>query len=359
MNQEITESRGIEEPEGEVLVYQTEDGRVKLDVRLVDETVWLTQQLMAELFQTSKQNISYHVQSIYEEGELAPEATVKKYLTVRREGNREVRRELEYYNLDIIISVGYRVKSLIATRFRIWATQRLKEYLIKGFIMDDERLKNPPTKGSLIPDYFDEMLARIRDIRSSERRMYLRVKEIFAMAADYEPSWSETTRFFGFIQNKLHFAVTGMTAAEIIHSRSDHQIPNMGLTTWKGSEVRKSDVTIAKNYLKEDEITGLNRIVTMWLDFAEDQAMRRKQVFMRDWEQKLDEFLRFNDRNVLTGSGMISRQTAEDHASSEYEKFAIRRREYKESVAETDYLKQLEEAAQHVPDSDNNVKKKA
>ena len=358
MNDDVAESKGLAEPEGEVLVYQTEDGRVKLDVRLVDETVWLTQQLMAELFQTSKQNISHHVQSIFGEGELAPEATVKKYLTVRREGNREVRRELEYYNLEMIISVGYRVKSLVATRFRIWATQRLKEYLIKGFVMDDERLKNPPIKGSLIPDYFDEMLARIRDIRSSERRMYLRVKEIFAMAADYEPSWSETTRFFGIIQNKLHFAVTGMTAAEIIHSRSDHQAPNMGLTTWKGAEVRKSDVGIAKNYLKEDEITGLNRIVTMWLDFAEDQAIRRKQVFMRDWEQKLDEFLRFNDRNVLTGSGMISRQTAEEHASSEYEKFAVRRREYKESLAEADYLKQLEEAARHLPDPDNNVKKK-
>lgn len=358
MNKEIGESRGAEDLGGEVLVYQTDDGKVKLDVRLVDETVWLTQQLMAELFQTSKQNISYHVQGIYDEGELKPEATVKKYLTVRREGNREVRRELEYYNLDMIISVGYRVKSLIATRFRIWATQRLKEYMIKGFVMDDERLKNPPIKGSFIPDYFDEMLARIRDIRSSERRMYLRVKEIFAMAADYEPSWGETTRFFSVIQNKLHFAATGMTAAELIHSRSSHEAPNMGLTTWKGAEVRKSDVTIAKNYLKEDEITGLNRIVTMWLDFAEDQAMRRKQVFMRDWEQRLDEFLRFNDRNVLTGAGTISKQQAEDHATSEYEKFEVRRREYKESLAEADYLRLLEDAARYLPDPDNNVKKK-
>ncbi|MBU1056182.1 MAG: virulence RhuM family protein [Proteobacteria bacterium] len=334
---------------GEVLVYQTDDGRIKLDVRLENETVWLTQQMMTELFQTSKQNISLHIQSIYEEGELLPEATVKKYLTVRFEGNREVRRELDYYNLDMIISVGYRVKSLIATRFRIWATQRLKEYIIKGFVMDDERLKNPPVKGSAVPDYFDEMLARIRDIRASERRMYLRVKEIFAMASDYEPSWSETTKFFSIIQNKLHFAATGMTAAELIQSRADHLLPNMGLTIWNGSAVRKTDVGIAKNYLKENEVDELNRIVVMWLDFAEDQAKRRKQVFMKDWEQKLDEFLRFNERRVLPNAGKISKQSAEDHAGAEYEKFEVRRREYKESLGESEYIKQLEEAAKQLP----------
>ncbi len=205
---------------GEILVYQTEAGQPRVEVRLADESVWLTQQQLADLFQTSKQNVSHHIKSIYEERELEPEATVKKYLTVRREGSREVRRELDHYNLDMIISVGYRVKSLIATRFRIWATQRLKEYIVKGFVMDDERLKNPPVKGSAVPDYFDELLARIRDIRASERRMYLRVKELFAMAADYEPSWSETTRFFSIIQNKLHFAATGMTAAELIRSRA-------------------------------------------------------------------------------------------------------------------------------------------
>lgn len=264
-----------------------------------DETVWLTQQLIAELFQTTVPNISMHIRNIFEEGELTPDATIKKFLTVRREGSRDVRRELEFYNLDMIISVGYRVKSLIATRFRIWATQRLKEYIIKGFTIDDERLKNPPVKGSAVPDYFDEMLESIRDIRASERRMYLRVREIFAMAADYEPTWSETTKFFSVIQNKLHFGATGMTAAELIQSRADHLLPNMGLTTWKGSEVIKTDVTVAKNFLKEDEIEELNRIVTMWLDFAEDQAKRRKQVFMKDWEQKLDDFLRFNERRVL------------------------------------------------------------
>ena len=338
---------------GEVLVYRTEDGTIRLDVRLEDETVWLTQQMMAELFQSSKQNISHHIQAIYEEGELEPEATVKKYLTVRREGNRDVRRELEYYNLDMIISVGYRVKSLVATRFRIWATQRLTEYIVKGFTMDDERLKNPPVKDAAVPDYFDEMLARIRDIRASERRMYLRVREIFAMAADYEPTWSETTRFFSIIQNKLHFAATGMTAAELIKSRADHLLPNMGLTSWHGGEVRKTDITTAKNYLRAEEIDELNRIVVMWLDFAEDQARRRKRIFMQDWQQKLDDFLRFNDRRVLPGAGTVSRKGAEDHARAEYEQFETRRREYREALGTADYVKQLEEAARRLPAKNN------
>ena len=338
---------------GEVLVYRTEDGTIRLDVRLDDETVWLTQQMMAELFQSSKQNISHHIQAIYEEGELEPEATVKKYLTVRREGNRDVRRELEYYNLDMIISVGYRVKSLVATRFRIWATQRLTEYIVKGFTMDDERLKNPPVKDAAVPDYFDEMLARIRDIRASERRMYLRVREIFAMAADYEPTWSETTRFFSIIQNKLHFAATGMTAAELIKSRADHLLPNMGLTSWHGGEVRKTDITTAKNYLRAEEIDELNRIVVMWLDFAEDQARRRKRIFMQDWQQKLDDFLRFNERRVLPGAGTVSRKGAEDHARAEYEQFETRRREDREALGAADYVKQLEEAARRLPAKNN------
>ena len=338
---------------GEVLVYRTEDGTIRLDVRLEDETVWLTQQMMAELFQSSKQNISHHIQAIYEEGELEPEATVKKYLTVRREGNRDVRRELEYYNLDMIISVGYRVKSLVATRFRIWATQRLTEYIVKGFTMDDERLKNPPVKDAAVPDYFDEMLARIRDIRASERRMYLRVREIFAMAADYEPTWSETTRFFSIIQNKLHFAATGMTAAELIKSRANHLLPNMGLTSWHGGEVRKTDITTAKNYLRAEEIDELNRIVVMWLDFAEDQARRRKRIFMQDWQQKLDDFLRFNERRVLPGAGTVSRKGAEDHARAEYEQFETRRREYREALGAADYVKQLEETARRLPAKNN------
>jgi hypothetical protein len=347
-----------EEPgKGEVLVYQTDDGRVKLDVRLEQETVWLTQQMIAELFQTTISNISMHIKNIYEEGELSPEATVQDFLTVRREGSRDVQRKLTFYNLDMIISVGYRVKSLIATRFRIWATQRLKEYIVKGFVMDDERLKNPPVAGSAVPDYFDEMLARIRDIRASERRMYLRVKEIFAMAADYEPTLSQTTKFFSIIQNKLHFAATGMTAAKLIQFRADHALPNMGLTSWKGSEVRKTDVAIAKNYLKEDEIDELNRIVVMWLDFAEDQAKRRKQIFMRDWEQRLDEFLRFNDRRVLPDAGKVSKQTAEDFAKTEYDRFAKRRREHKEALGKAETIKQLEEAAKLLPSRKKGGKK--
>ena len=329
---------------GEFLVYE-EGGRIKINVRLEDETVWLTQQMMAELFQSSKQNISHHIQSIYDEAELLPEGTVKKYLTVQQEGERQVRRNLEYYNLDMIISVGYRVKSQVATRFRIWATQRLKEYIVKGFTMDDERLKNPPVAGSAVPDYFDEMLERIRDIRASERRMYLRVKEIFTMAGDYDPSWPETTRFFSVIQNKLHVAATGMTAPELIRSRADHDKPNMGLKSFKAGEVRKSDVTTAKNYLNEEEIRQLNRIVVMWLDYAEDQALRRKQVFMKDWEQKLDDFLRFNDRKVLNNAGSVSKKRADAHAHEEYDQFAQRRREHKEAVGEEESIKLLEEAA--------------
>ncbi len=347
-----------DQSKGEIVVYQSDDGRIKLEVRLQDETVWLTQQLIAELFQTTVPNVSMHIRNIFEEGELTPEATIKKFLTVRREGNRDVRRELEFYNLDMIISVGYRVKSLIATRFRIWATHQLKEYIIKGFVMDDERLKNPPVKGSAVPDYFDEMLERIRDIRASERRMYLRVREIFAMAADYEPTWSETTKFFSVIQNKLHFAATGMTAAELIRSRADYLLPNMGLTSWKGDEVRKTDVTVAKNYLKENEIDELNRIVTMWLDFAEDQAKRRKQVFMKDWEQKLDDFLRFNERRVLPGAGKMGKQMEDGHARAEYDKFEIRRREYKEAMGETETIRQLEQAAKMLEDGKPKDRKK-
>ena len=333
---------------GELLIYQTEDGRVKLQVRLEQETVWLTQQMLAELFQTTVANISMHIKNIYDERELAPEATVKDFLTVRQEGNRDVQRNLTHYNLDMVISVGYRVKSMAATRFRIWATQRLTEYIVKGFTMDDERLKNPPVAGSAVPDYFDEMLSRIRDIRASERRMYLRVKEIFAMAADYEPSWSETTKFFSVIQNKLHYAATGMTAAELIQSRANHSVPNMGLTTWKGDEVRKTDVTVAKNYLTETEIDELNRIVVMWLDFAEDQARRRKQVFMKDWEQRLDEFLKFNDRRVLGNAGKVSKQAADEIAKEEYDHFAQRRREYKEQQSEEAALKELEAAGRYL-----------
>ncbi|MBL7213565.1 MAG: virulence RhuM family protein [Desulfobacteraceae bacterium] len=346
----------MDSAKGELLVYQTDDGQVKIDVRLEDETIWLTQQLMAELFQTTKQNIGQHLKNVFSEGELLENSVVKKFFTTAADGKKY---KTNFYNLDAIISVGYRVKSHVATRFRIWATHRLKEYLIKGFVMDDERLKNPPVKGSAIPDYFDELLARIRDIRASERRMYLRVREIFAMAADYEPSWSETTKFFSIIQNRLHFAATGMTAAELIRSRADYLRPNMGLTSWKGDEVRKTDVIIAKNYLEEAEIDELNRIVVMWLDFAEDQAKRRKQVFMKDWERKLEEFLRFNERRVLPDAGKVSKTSADGYAKVEYEKFEVRRREYKETLAEKEYIAQLEEAAKSLPVKKKEGKKNA
>ena len=332
--------------QGEFLVYKTEDGRMKLEVRLENETVWLTQQMIAELFQTTKQNIGQHLKNIFDEGELSQDSVVKKFFTTAADGKKY---GTNFYNLDAIISVGYRVKSMIATRFRIWATQQLKEYIIKGFVMDDERLKNPPVAGSAVPDYFDEMIERIRDTRASERRMYLRVKEIFAMAGDYDPSWSETTKFFSVIQNKLHYAATGMTAPELILRRSDHKLPNMGLSNWKTGEVRKTDVTIAKNYLKENEIEQLNRIVVMWLDFAEDQALRRKQIFMKDWERKLDEFLKFNERKVLPNAGNVSKKDADDHARREYDRFEQRRREYKEALGEEESFKQLEEAAKRLP----------
>ena len=330
------------EKHGEMVVYKSEDGLIKLEVRLENETIWLTQQLMAELFQTTIQNINLHIINIFKDGELVSDSVIKESLITAADGKKYATR---LYNLDMIISVGYRIKSQIATRFRIWATQTLKEYIIKGFVMDDERLKNPPVKGSPVPDYFDEMLSRIRDIRSSERRMYLRVKEIFAMAADYEPAEPETSRFFSVIQNKLHFAATGMTAAEIIKSRAVSTAPNMGLTNWKEGEVRKTDINTAKNYLTEKEIDGLNRIVAMWLDFAEDQAELRRQVFMKDWEKKLDEFLAFNSRKVLTGAGKVSSKDAEEHADKEYDVFEKRRREQKELQGAQDSIKMLEQAA--------------
>jgi len=334
---------------GEILIYKTDDGQAKVEVRLVNETLWMTQSDMAQLFQCSADNISLHLKNIYEEGELSRGATAEEFSVVRREGSRAVRRKMLFYNLDAVISVGYRVKSLIATRFRIWATECLKEYIIKGFVMDDERLKNPPVAGSEVPDYFDEMLERIRDIRASERRMYLRVREIFKLAADYEPSLSETTKFFSIIQNKLHYAVTGLTAAELIQQLANHQLPNMGLNTWKGCIVRKTDVTTAKNYLKEKEINGLNLVVSMWLDYAESQAKRRQQVFMKDWQQKLDGFLKFNEHEILPNAGNISKKQADDHARHEYENFEVKRREDIENQAEAEYMKNLEQAAKQLP----------
>ena len=321
MSKELLPLDGRNSSKGQFLVYESEDGQVKIDVRLEDETVWLTQQLMAELFQSSQQNISHHIQCIYEEGELAQKATVKKYLSVRREGNREVQRQLDYYNLDMIISVGYRVKSHVATRFRIWATQRLREFIIKGFVLDDERLKNPDQPF----DYFEELLRRIQDIRTSERRFYQKITDIYATSIDYDPTLEISLEFFKTVQNKMHWAISGRTAAEIIHERADSDKPNMGLTNWRGAKVRKQDVVIAKNYLTEKELLALNNLVEQYLIFAEGQAMRRIPMHMGDWIKKLDAFLTLNERDILAHAGAISHEMAKELAEGEYEKFNRKR----------------------------------
>lgn len=320
-----------EAPQGEFILFRSEDGQTHVECRFESDTLWLSQAEIANLYQITPQAITQHIKAIYEESELVQNSTCKSFLQVRQEGNRRVNRNTLHYNLSMILAIGYRVRSVRGTQFRQWATQTLEQYLIKGFVMDDERLKNPPVGQSVVPDYFDEMLERIRDIRASERRVYLRVKEIFTLAADYEPSNKETTRFFQTIQNKLHFACTGMTAAELIASRADANQPDMGLTNYKSGEVRKTDVTIAKNYLRENELKALNRIVNMWLDFAEDQALRRKQVFLQDWDTKLDQFLSFNDRNVLQGAGGISKKAADEKAKDVFDIFDRKRRRLKES----------------------------
>ncbi len=306
---------------GQFLVYEAEDGRIKIDVRLDEETLWLPQAQMATLFQTSQQNISLHIQHIYEEGELLPEATHKKYLLVRTEGGREVKRLVDHYNLDMIISVGYRVKSHVATRFRIWATQRLKEYIVKGFTLDDERLKNPQQPF----DYFEELTRRIQDIRTSERRFYQKITDIYATSIDYDPTLEISLAFFKTVQNKMHWAITGQTTAEIVHTRADAEKPNMGLTSWRGAKVRKQDVGIAKNYLSEDELRALNNLAEQYLIFAEGQAMRRIPMYMSDWIKKLDAFLNINDRDILTHAGKISHDMALQRAEREYEQFRLGR----------------------------------
>lgn len=339
---------------GEFLLYETDDGRTRVECRFTGGTLWLTQALMADLFQVKVPTINEHLKTLYAEGEIAPDATVRKFLMVRQEGARQVRRTLDHYNLEAILAVGYRVRSSRGTQFRRWATERLSEYLRKGFTLDDERLKNPPVGDSALPDRFDELLERIRDIRASERRMYLRVREIFAMAADYSPSLAETTRFFRVIQNKLHFAVTGKTAAELIFERADSRQPHMGLTNWKSGRVQKADVSVAKNYLHQAEIESLNRIVTMWLDYAEDQARRRQEVFLKDWAEKLDAFLAFNEREVLAGAGKVSNKQATEHAQAQYEAFAAQRRTLLEAEGAEWQVQALEDAAKALPRPDKS-----
>jgi hypothetical protein len=334
-------------PQSSIVLYQTEDGRTRIQCRFEEETIWLTQAQIAELFQVTVPTVNEHLKGIFAEGELVPGPTIRKFRIVRSEGTRAVARELDHYRLEAILAVGYRVRSNRGTQFRQWATARLTEFLTKGFTLDDERLKNPPGPG--VPDYFDELLERIRDIRASERRMYLRVREILALATDYTPNDAETQQVFRIVQNKLHFAATGKTAPELIAERANAMEPNMGLTSWKGGAVHKSDVTVAKNYLHAGEIAELNRIVVMFLDFAEDQARRRRQIFLRDWQTRLDDFLRFNEREVLPDGGTISREEADEKATREYEHFAARRRAHRELEGELDALRELEAAANALP----------
>ena len=303
-------------PEGQFLLYQTEDGQTRIECRFAGESIWLTQRLMAELFQTSKQNISLHLQNIYEEGELQPEATVKEYLMVQMEGTREVTRRVDYYSLDAVLAVGYRVRSSRGTQFRIWATERLREYLVKGFAMDDARLK---LAGG--GNYFEELLARIRDIRSSERVFWRKVLDIYATSIDYDPSAEASALFFKTVQNKMHWAAHGHTAAEIVYKRTDASEPNMGLTAWSGEKPRKTDVSIAKNYLEKPEIDTLNRIVTAYLEFSELQALNRNPMTMADWIAKLDSFLELSSREILGHAGKISHEQAREKAEAEYESY--------------------------------------
>ena len=322
---------------GEILLYQTADGVSKIEVTLVNETVWLTLDQMAELFQRNKSTISRHVKNIFECGELDESSTVAFFATVQNEGRREVERQIAFYNLDMIISVGYRVNSYRGVQFRMWATKVLKEYLIKGFAMNDELLKR--AGGG---NYFDELLARIRDIRSSEKVFYRKVLEIYALSIDYDPRAEYTQLFFKTVQNKMHYAVHGHTAAEIIYDRADAQKDFMGLTTWTGVMPKKSDAEFAKNYLSEDEIDTLNRIVSLYLDFAELQAKEHKPMYMKDWIAKLDDFLKLSGKDLLTHAGTISAEIAKEKADSEYAKFK-ERTQYQLTAVEIHFIEQFEE----------------
>ncbi|PRB05013.1 virulence RhuM family protein [Microbacterium sp. MYb64] len=309
------------DPSGEIVLYTTDDGLASVQLRAVDGTAWLSQRSIAELFQVTPQAITQHIQTIYSEGELTEAATCNDYLQVRIEGTREVTRTVRHYNLDMILAIGYRVRSPRGTQFRRWATTVLTEYLVKGFAMDDAKLKDAPQW-----DYFDEWLERIRDIRASEKRFYQKVTDLYATAVDYDSASDAAKTFFAKVQNKMLFAVTGKTAAEIVATRSDAGASNMGLTAWSGGRVRKADVSVGKNYLGEDELVELNRIVTMYLDFAEDQARRRQVVTMDEWAEKLDAFLQFNGRDLLTHAGNMQAAVAKRLAEGRYDEFDAHRR---------------------------------
>lgn len=333
----------------EIILYKTEDGAVKIDTIFQHETIWLNQNSMAELFGVNVPAISKHLKNIFEEGELQKEATLSKMETVQNEGGRQIKRNKEFYNLDAIIAVGYRVNSKRATQFRIWATAILKEYIIKGFAMDDERLKQSERW-----DYFDEWLERIRDIRASEKRFYQKIRDIYTTAIDYDKNSEAAQLFFKKVQNKMLWATTGKTAAELIESRSNPDKPNMGLTAWRGSIVRKYDVSIAKNHLKEEEIKDLNEIVTMYLDYAERQARKRRTVTMAEWSDKLDAFLKQNEEEILTHSGTVKAEVAKKIAEERYDEFEKKRKIAEAKKADEEDLKELEEMEKRLLNNRDN-----
>lgn len=309
------------QPGGELILYTSEDGKVRIQSKLAGSTAWLTMEQLAELFERDKSVIGKHIRAIYGSGELSPEGTSAKFAEVRPEGSRAVRREIDYFNLDVVLAVGYRVHSQRGIQFRTWATERLREYIVKGFTLDDQRLKNPPGPGQV--DYFDELLARIRDIRSSERVFWRKVLDIYATSIDYDPSAEASQRFFATVQNKMHWAIHGQTAAEIVVRRADAMKPNMGMTSWAGARPTAQEAAIAKNYLSAEELEGLNRIVNAYLEFAELQAISRKAMTMARWIEKLDDFLRLSDREILTHPGSVSHESALAAAQQQYELYKV------------------------------------
>ncbi len=322
-----------ENARSEVLIYQSPDGKTRIDVTLSDDTVWLSQAQMAELFQTTKQNISLHLRNIFEEKELHENSVVKEYLTTAQDGKRY---RTKFFNLDVIISIGYRVRSHRGTQFRIWATQRLREFIVKGFTLDDERLK----EGGRRNDYFDELIERVREIRTSEKNFYRKITDIYSTSYDYDSEALVTHQFFATVQNKFHWAIHGHTAAELIAERADARKPHMGLTHWKGDRPRKGDVTVAKNYLTAEELGMLNLIVDQYLSFAEFQARQRKPMYMQDWIKKLDDFLRLNERDILNNAGRISSQLGDEIAAREFEKYW----EAQKQIEKGDPIKTLEDS---------------
>lgn len=322
--------------DGEIILYRSDDGLSEVQLRAEGGTVWLSQAEIAELFQTTPQNVTQHIRAIYEDGEVIESATCKEYLQVRLEGTRDIRRPIKLYNLDVIIGVGYRVRTPRGAQFRQWASSRLREYLVKGFVIDEARLK-----GAEPFDYFDELLEKVREIRASEKRFYQKVKEVYALSVDYDGQSERAQKFFAAVQNKMLHAITGRTAAELVIARADPQKPNMGLTSWKGSRVRKGDIAIAKNYLTDEEIRDLNRVVTMFLDVAEDRAARRKEMTMASWEIELDRFLTFNDRPVLKDAGRVSHVRMEQVAEARYTSFDAARKTAELEAAENEHLEDL------------------